>query len=198
MRAALLIAATAAAAASIPPQTRGLQGVDDDDMTTSLSADPTTLTLRYKNLDLDLAPGVRRYNYFWSNLEPRASTATVQVCPAGTVAIPASEADRLVRGYHRFHCYSNATLTRYDDVLARDAAIGAASAFIVSVAAARRRARRRRRRQRRCSRRAQPLHLYLLAPQVRLARLGTGKKLFRFSVASPAQLQARLPAVAAF
>lgn len=111
-----------------------MQGVDDDDMTSALSAsgDLASLALRYKNLAQDLAPGLRRYNFFWATLEDVASSSTPPAsCPPGTLLTPSNESDRLSRGYNNYHCYSRGVIEKYDDVLARDAAIGAASAFIV-------------------------------------------------------------------
>jgi hypothetical protein len=117
---------------ALPIITRGLQGVDDDDMTGFLAGDAAALSLRYANLAADIAPGVRRYNFFWSTVESVASSPTLPAsCPPGTLRTPSSEADRVARGYNRFHCYAQGELERYDDVLARDAAIGAASALIV-------------------------------------------------------------------
>ena len=131
----LLLASAAARAAALPIQTRGLQGVDDDDMTQTLLAagDTGGLALRYAHLSADIAPGVRRYNVFWSSIEGAAPSSTTlpPACPPGTQVTPASEAERVRRGFNRFHCYSTAPLERLDDILARDAAIGAASAFIV-------------------------------------------------------------------
>ena len=120
-------------ASALPVITRGLQGVDDDDMTGFLADDKASLSLRYSHLSTDLAPGVRRYNFFWSGVEGSVSSSASPPasCPPGTLLTPSSEADRVARGYNRFHCYAQGELERYDDVLARDALIGAASAFIV-------------------------------------------------------------------
>ena len=41
------------------------------------------------------------------------------------------QTDRAARGYHRYHCYSQQTLSSYDVLFAMDAAIGSASTAIV-------------------------------------------------------------------
>lgn len=123
----------ASAAAGLPVQTRGVQGVDDDSMTQTLltAGDAAALTLRYAHLSAEVMPGVRRYNLFWSSLEAVPSSPTLPAsCPPGTQVTPASEAARVARGYNRYHCYDAALLERFDDILARDAAIGAASGII--------------------------------------------------------------------
>jgi hypothetical protein len=141
MFAALLLAIELASARAAPPgsqwppRTRGLQGVDDDAMTQFASSLPDggeTLSLRYTNLASDISPGVRRYNFFWSGVENAVPPSDAPLaCPAGHTLTPSSEAERAARGYNRFHCYLDAQLLRFDDVLARDAAIGAVSALIV-------------------------------------------------------------------
>ena len=52
-------------------------------------------------------------------------------CGAGFKLVPDNETDRVARGYNRYHCYDESTLVSYDGILALDAQIGAASAFIV-------------------------------------------------------------------
>ena len=132
--AGMVVATTASLAAAPPPgppALRGMQGVDDDSMTSeTYTWHNGTLEARYLALNATLRPGLRRYNVFWSGLEPTPPSATPRACPAGFLAVPASEAERVARGYHLFHCYSTDTLTRFDRVLELDASIGAASAFI--------------------------------------------------------------------
>jgi hypothetical protein len=41
-----------------------------------------------------------------------------------------NETDRIARGFNRYHCYSTGFYEEFDDLFARDAAIGAASAVI--------------------------------------------------------------------
>ena len=85
-----------------PPQTRGLQGVDDESMTTFLYAQPNgtaALAARYAKLDTDIQPGNIRYNAFWTSFEGRApSSAEPQACPQGTSLVPANDTDKLERG----------------------------------------------------------------------------------------------------
>lgn len=85
-----------------PPQTRGLQGVDDASMTTFLYAQPNgtaALAARYAKLDADIQPGNIRYNAFWTSFEGKVpSSAQPQTCPQGTSLVPANDTDKLARG----------------------------------------------------------------------------------------------------
>ena len=117
-----------------PPQIRGVQGVDDQTAVDALRAmgDIEGLNLRYKTLARDFGSGLRRYNAFWSMFEHSVPPSSVPIaCPANTELTPHNESDRLSRGFTHFHCYDTTILVDFDDTLARDAAIGAASAFIV-------------------------------------------------------------------
>lgn len=120
-------------AAPLPLQ--GMQSMDDQTMADWVSANEgeEQLAARYESMAQVLKPGLRRYNAFWSAVEPSASfpPGSPPTCPSRSILAPASEADRVRLSYHRFHCYDAATILHFDDYLARDAAIGAASAFIV-------------------------------------------------------------------
>jgi hypothetical protein len=116
----------------LPPQTRGLQGTDDQGVSNALVGDPTNLALRYANLEQQISPGNRRYNFFWSSYEDQLpASPTPLACDASHILVPANESDRIARGYNRYHCYSLPQLETSDALLALDASIGAASTAIV-------------------------------------------------------------------
>ena len=130
----LSLAATAAALASPLPQLRGVQGVDDQSAVDALRAagDVAGLDLRYATLSRELQSGLRRYNAFWSAFEGRVPPSAAPIaCPAGSELTPRNESERVRLGFAHFHCYDSATLAGFDDTLARDAAAGAVSTFIV-------------------------------------------------------------------
>lgn len=139
LRAAATLALAHAAHALAPfslPTIRGVSGCDDQGIPTALldstrPSDHDLLASRYDVLNKRIQPGNRRYNMFWVAFEPAPSSATVQSCPPGRVATPASEADRVARGYNNYHCYDNATLTSYDTLFSLDASIGSVSTGIV-------------------------------------------------------------------
>ena len=118
-----------------PPQLRGVQGVDDQtavDALRALNDEGVSLSQRYATLERDLASGNRRYNAFWTSFENAvAPLSAAGACPPNTELTPRNESERVRLGYTHFHCYDSQQLTYYDDVLARDAAVGAASSFIV-------------------------------------------------------------------
>lgn len=117
------------------PSLRGVQGVDDQTMSDyaqQLNDNGVTLSERYIRLDADLQPSVRRYNYFWSALEDLVPPSSTPItCPPGHLLVPANETDRLKRKYLSYHCYNTGMIASFDDLLNRDAGIGAASAFIM-------------------------------------------------------------------
>ena len=130
------------------PRPQALQGHDDENYPIGFVPGPDGvaapgLAKRYANL-APLKPGIRRYNIWWnsfeSNARPSAPTAAqltrggATPCPAGTVQTPANASDGAARGYHRFHCYREATLKRWDTILAADQAIGAQNAAILYAA----------------------------------------------------------------
>lgn len=133
----LLVAATAPPGRARPaslPQLRGVQGVDDEVAVDALRAagDAAGLDARYAALERDFGSGLRRYNFFWSDLEGRVPPGAAPfACPPGSALTPANSSERDRLGYVRFHCYDSAKLAAFDDTLARDARAGAASAFIV-------------------------------------------------------------------
>ena len=117
------------------PTLKGVQGVDDQSVTLAAHALPdggASLRARYANLEKGIAPGLRRYNFFWVALEggPPAA-ATPLACPATHVLTPANESERVALGYRLFHCYSRDMISTYDTFLALDASIGTQSAFIM-------------------------------------------------------------------
>lgn len=135
-RAALCCVLLASASAALLPALQGVQGNDDQSMASWLLGQPDgaqQLDLRYGRLAADLQPGLRRYNFFWAALEHPTITpsATPLSCPSGYANFPANESERVRRGFAAFHCYSQAMTADFDDLLARDAAIGAKSALIM-------------------------------------------------------------------
>ena len=135
LTATLAAAAGAAAAAPLRLQAlRGVQGVDDQTAVDALRAagDDAGLGLRYATLARELQSGLRRYNFFWSALEGHVAPSAAPIaCPGGSELTPRNESERQRLGYAHFHCYDSAQLAAFDDTLSRDAAAGAASAFIM-------------------------------------------------------------------
>ena len=133
--AALSLLLSARAFRGGPPQLRGVQGVDDQtatDVLLALNDGGAALSQRYATLERDLASGHRRYNAFWASFEHAVAPFPFPgLCVTGTVMIPSNESERIRLGYVNYHCYDTAQLSYYDDILARDAAVGAASSFIV-------------------------------------------------------------------
>ena len=127
-----LAAAAAAPPPPGPPILLGVQGVDDDDMTgTTYSWQNGTLQARYRNQLAAINPGLRRYNVFWAALEPATPPSPTPLsCPPHAILVPSNENDKVARGFHLFHCYDAALIEKLDTILALDASIGAASAFI--------------------------------------------------------------------
>lgn len=118
--------------ASPLPKLIGMQGLDDQAMTDyAYSISPALLQQRYSVEAEQIRPGLRRYNFFWDGFEANPPTAQAQPCPPGTTSVPINETDRIARGFNLFHCYDSGRLTQFDTYLAADAAIGAASAFIM-------------------------------------------------------------------
>ena len=81
------------------PQLVGVRGMDDQVMSVvALGISPTVLQARYAAELADIHPGLHRYNFFWSGLEGAAPPASTRnVCPPGTLAVPANETDRVAR-----------------------------------------------------------------------------------------------------
>ena len=135
-RAGLLLLAGLAGASAGPVPLVAVSGVDDQTMSDyCASAGGGQLGARYATLQHDLAPGMRRYNAFWSAAEsspPFPAGSPPAACPPGTMLVPdGGEPARVARGYRAYHCYSAPFVAAFDDYLALDAQIGAASAFIV-------------------------------------------------------------------
>lgn len=125
---------TTLASSALPPTLQNMQGVDDNSVTASLatSNDLTDLHTRYSNLEAKLLPGLARYNFFWVGLESGPPpSSTPMVCPPTHILVPSNETDRVSRGYNLYHCYDLSQIHLYDTLLAHDASIGAASAFIM-------------------------------------------------------------------
>jgi hypothetical protein len=138
-----------------PPSIQGVQGNDDQVMSLHLlqNGQLSDLKLRYTTIQQQLAPGNRRYNMFWSEFEMDSPSAAPMPCRTGTVLIPANEVrhnantsqqnpchcyfnfvlqtDRVARGYNRYHCYRQDSLSANDVLLAMDASIGSVSTAIV-------------------------------------------------------------------
>lgn len=126
--AALLLVAQVCAAYEWP---QALQGHDDASYTAMMIAQGQTqqLTERYKHIAA-MQPGIRRYNMFWSGLEPLPSSASPQQCRSGLTLVPANETDRAARGYNNFHCYNIPSVAAFDTLLPMDNATGAHHAAI--------------------------------------------------------------------
>ena len=80
-----------------------------------------------------LGAGYREYNMYWNELENAgipSSTTPVQ-CPAGQTLVPATEADRVALGFHRFRCFDQSRIAGWDNLLTRDQANGMQSAIIM-------------------------------------------------------------------
>lgn len=160
LRQAILAIACASLSSAVGPglpKLVGVQGLDDQSMSdAAFGMAPGVLEARYAAELADIHPGLRRYNFFWSGLEGAVPPAATRfACPPGTTAVPANETDRVARAlwygfarcsllrrspsplplapgnYHLFHCYDSAMISQTDTLLGADAAIGAASAFIV-------------------------------------------------------------------
>jgi len=116
------------------PQLQGVQGFDDDSVTSyvyTIQDDFDTLHARY-SAQAALMPGLRRYNFFWASLENSLPPSLSPLaCPPTHLLVPANEKERQALGYNEFHCYSSEVIARFDVILALDASIGAASAFIM-------------------------------------------------------------------
>ena len=119
----------------LPPVLQGVQGLDDDGVTHAALGMPdggVALRARYATQRAVLSPGLRRYNFFWATLEGAVPASSSPIaCPPTHVLVPANETERVRLGYNLFHCYDVATLAAFDEILALDASIGAASAFIM-------------------------------------------------------------------
>ena len=100
------------------PTPQALQGHDDESV--PLGMDVAMRDRRYEVL-ASMQPGIRRYNFFWSSLEPTAPPGAGEACPSGTVTFQGL----------RQHCYNAARLAKWDDLLNRDVAIGAQQAGIM-------------------------------------------------------------------
>lgn len=77
--------------------------------------------------------GYKEYNLFWSRIESGTvpSSAAPVACPAGTFMAPASEAERVTWGFHKFRCLTTAEVTLFDQLLMRDAASGLQSGAVL-------------------------------------------------------------------
>ena len=104
------------------PLPQALQGHDDQSFVAQI-ADPDSVNRRYEVL-ATLEPGIRRYNFFWSDLEPNEPTDGDTTCPEGTTGFKGLNSSRQ-------HCYLDSTLSGWDDQIARDFAIGAQQAAIM-------------------------------------------------------------------
>lgn len=114
-----------AGARALPPAVKGVQGVDDDGMTRlTYSMGNGTLEARYATQLRLLAPSVRRYNVFWQSLEASIPPSPTPLqCPPTHISAGGG-------AFKLHHCYDRATVESFDRILALDASIGAASAFI--------------------------------------------------------------------
>lgn len=72
-----------------------------------------------------MKPGIRRYNMFWSGLEPHPSSAAPPPggCSAGLMLVPANATDRAARGYNNYHCYNVASVANMDVLIQLDAVV---------------------------------------------------------------------------
>ena len=115
------------------PQGTG-QGHDDENWPLKLMSAGGGITdallARYKALGR-MKPSIRRYNMFWSSFETVPAQTTRFKCPAGSTAVPASEAERVELGYAHFHCYGTEQLKNFDTLLLLDSQIGAQGAAIL-------------------------------------------------------------------
>lgn len=77
---------------------------------------------------------LKGYNSFWDTFEQSSvpsSTDPALVCPSGHTRVPASEAERVQKGYKKFRCFSVNQIATFDNVLALDQQNGIESAALL-------------------------------------------------------------------
>ena len=97
-----------------------------------LTDEPRTMDVRYAKFR-EMGIGFKIYNYWWSGLEDAgvASQTTPVTCPVGQMMVPASEAERAAKGYHRYRCINSAYVAQFDRLLTHDAAFGIQSGAVI-------------------------------------------------------------------
>lgn len=113
-------------ASYVPPTSK--QGVGDPH-----DSDTDDITVKRYQRYQQFGAGYRQYNYWWSALEsagvaPAAQTVT---CPSGHLLVPANEKEKNSRGFHRYHCYHQGTIQKFDRVMKLDAQFGLQSGVVL-------------------------------------------------------------------
>ena len=110
-------------------------GLDDQSYVLYENLDSATIAARNEKLQSDMAPGVHRYNMFWSSFESSGtpSSSSPLTCDSGYYQVPTDSSGLKTNGglYNNYRCISSGQEVLTQELLQADEAIGWESAAIV-------------------------------------------------------------------